>query len=106
MDELELCKGMPLCKDKEDLKWCKNSTTWTVPDNWTPLADYRPHGDKGDSNFGQLTKCSFLQVRYPGQGGDLVTSHIAVAEWSKRPTCFRLVGRFVGSNLSRSSIIS
>ena len=32
--------------------------------------------------------------------------HIAVAEWSKRPTCFRLVGSFVGSNLGRGSIIS
>ena len=32
--------------------------------------------------------------------------HIAVADWSKRPTCFRLVGSFVGSNLGRGSIIS
>ena len=26
-----------MCRNKEDLKWCKAATTWTVPANWTPM---------------------------------------------------------------------
>ena len=37
MDESELCKGVPLSSNKEDLKWCKTASMWTVPDNWTPM---------------------------------------------------------------------
>ena len=35
-----------------------------------------------------------------------IQGHIAVAEWSKHPTSFRLFGSFVGSNLGRGPIIS
>ena len=28
-----------MCDNKEDLKWCKDASTWTVPDNWTPMKD-------------------------------------------------------------------
>ena len=54
---MELCKGMPLCRNKEDLKWCKSATTWTVPENWKPLADII---FTESLELGQLTKCSFL----------------------------------------------
>ena len=27
-----------MCPNKEDLKWCKAASNWTVPDNWTPIA--------------------------------------------------------------------
>ena len=37
IDESKLCKGVPLCDNKEDLKWCKAASNWTVPDNWTPM---------------------------------------------------------------------
>ena len=43
VDESELCKGVPLCDTKEDLKWCKAASTWTVPDNWTPMIDKNEH---------------------------------------------------------------
>ena len=36
IDESQICKGLPLCNDKNDLKWCKNATTW----NEQPGADY------------------------------------------------------------------
>ena len=26
-----------MCDNKEDLKWCKAASNWTVPDNWTPI---------------------------------------------------------------------
>ena len=26
-----------MCDNKEDLKWCKAASNWTVPDNWTPM---------------------------------------------------------------------
>ena len=39
VDETELCKGVPLCDNKEDLKWCKAASMWTVPGNWTPMKD-------------------------------------------------------------------
>ena len=29
-----------MCDNKEDLKWCKAASNWTVPDNWTPI--YNP----------------------------------------------------------------
>ena len=34
---------MPLCDNKEDLKWCKAASNWTVPDNWTPMNMYDPY---------------------------------------------------------------
>ena len=29
VDETQLCKGMPLCENKNDLKWCKDE--WKLP---------------------------------------------------------------------------
>ena len=26
-----------MCPNKEDLKWCKAASMWTVPENWTPM---------------------------------------------------------------------
>ena len=40
VDEWELCKGVPLCNNKMDLKWCKGGSMWNVPDNWTPMRVY------------------------------------------------------------------
>ena len=38
VDELKVCKGIPQCSNKEDLKWCKNATSWSLPHkNWKPL---------------------------------------------------------------------
>ena len=43
IDESELCKGVPLCSNKEDLKWCKTASMWTVPENWTPIEIFYPN---------------------------------------------------------------
>ena len=38
VDELEVCKGIPQCSNKEDLKWCKNATSWSLPHkDWISL---------------------------------------------------------------------
>ena len=39
VDELKVCKGIPQCSNKEDLKWCKNATSWSLPhtEDWKPL---------------------------------------------------------------------
>ena len=37
-DESKLCKGVALCPNKEDLKICKNATSWSLPDaDWKPI---------------------------------------------------------------------
>ena len=34
VDETQLCKpGVVLCPNKEDLKYCKNATSWTLDDS-------------------------------------------------------------------------
>ena len=48
----------------------------------------------------------YNELRVAPEEQPVLLRHIAVADWSKRPTCFRLVGSFVGSNLGRGSIIS
>ena len=36
VDESQLCKGVALCPNAEDLKFCKNATSWTFDDSeWT-----------------------------------------------------------------------
>ena len=38
VDELKVCKGIPQCSNKEDLKWCKNATSWSFSHtDWEPL---------------------------------------------------------------------
>ena len=29
--------GIPLCPNKQDVRWCQNATSWEVPKNWTPM---------------------------------------------------------------------
>ena len=44
VDETELCKGKPLCDNKNDLKWCKD--VWDLPSpNFKHILDdnYRQH---------------------------------------------------------------
>ena len=67
MDESELCKGVPLCGNKEDLKWCKAASMWTVPENWTPMLDYTPENLVTSTDQLQK-KCSFVNdTDPPGQ---------------------------------------
>ena len=37
VDENQICKGIPLCDNKNDLKWCKNATFWHEPADWKPM---------------------------------------------------------------------
>ena len=55
-----------MCSNKEDLKWCKNATTWPVPDNWKPLND--PAIEQDGLVDIPLLKCSFLQNDTNPQG--------------------------------------
>ena len=32
--ERKLCNGIYQCANKNDLKWCKNGTLWSLPNNW------------------------------------------------------------------------
>ena len=61
VDESELCKGVPLCDNKEDLKWCKAASIWTVPDNWTPMMTFKP----GEVDEKPQIKCTFLNDTDP-----------------------------------------
>ena len=36
---MEVCKGDPKCSNMNDLKWCKNTTSWNQPTNWTSIYD-------------------------------------------------------------------
>ena len=42
VDESQMCKGIPLCDDKNDLKWCKNATTWNENPgaNWKAIRNH------------------------------------------------------------------
>ena len=40
MDENQICKGIPLCDNKNDLKWCKNASFWNEPADWKPMAEH------------------------------------------------------------------
>ena len=37
---MEVCKGNPQCSNMNDLKWCKNATSWKEPTNWTAINSY------------------------------------------------------------------
>ena len=38
VDETKLCMGTPLCKNKNDLKLCKNATSWNLANaDWKPI---------------------------------------------------------------------
>ena len=40
VDENQICKGIPLCDNKNDLKWCKNATLWNEPPDWKPIVGH------------------------------------------------------------------
>ena len=48
VDESQLCKGTPLCANKQDLKWCKNSTKWSIDPG--PLDDHYKCTSRHSSN--------------------------------------------------------
>ena len=35
--ETKVCRGVPLCPNYLDLKWCKNASLWNEPAGWEPL---------------------------------------------------------------------
>merc|ERR1712142_203740 len=35
--ETKVCRGVPLCPNHLDLKWCKNASIWNKPADWKPL---------------------------------------------------------------------
>ena len=37
VDEMDACKGVPRCRNMNDLRWCKNTTSWNEPTNWTSI---------------------------------------------------------------------
>ena len=43
--ERNLCNGISHCANKNDLKWCKNGTSWSLPNNWVLPKDIE--GDEG-----------------------------------------------------------
>ena len=43
VDENQLCKGIPLCRNKKDLQWCKNATS--QPHSETDL-EWKPYQDR------------------------------------------------------------
>ena len=40
VEEKKLCNGISQCANKNDLKWCKNGTSWTLPNNWVMPIDH------------------------------------------------------------------
>ena len=60
VDESELCKGVSLCNNKEDLKWCKGTSVWAVPDNWTALDSVSNDGEESVQ-----AKCTFFNDTDP-----------------------------------------
>ena len=32
-----MCQGLRLCPNGNDLKWCRNATSWSIPAGWKPL---------------------------------------------------------------------
>ena len=37
INEVQLCKGIPLCDNMNDLKWCKNSTM--IDEDWKSISE-------------------------------------------------------------------
>ena len=96
--EFQLCKGSPLCKNSEDLKWCKNGNDWILPDvEWVPFpAKYKctkgnqpgqwiRQEEKGD---GQIYHCLDRGDETPfGKGGKKNTTEddMTWTEWMNTP---------------------
>ena len=65
-DESKLCKGVALCQNKEDLKFCKNGTSWSLPD-----ADFKPIYLRGSDNY---VSCNSLKDQPIPQGQQIQKS--------------------------------
>ena len=58
VNEKSLCKGKRLCANGNDLKWCKNATSLTIPPGWKPL-------------YGHVN-CNYINSNVTGQEGQWV----------------------------------
>ena len=57
VDELELCKGFPLCKSMEDLKWCRSSDAPAIYNDW----------QSDNSHIVKTLSCNTLDLKPQGQ---------------------------------------
>ena len=69
VDETQLCKGKPLCENRNDLKWCKDEWELTAP-NFKHLFDFQ--------NQQQHSKCnkSHQFVNFVPNGQDILAEDI------------------------------
>ena len=91
VDESKLCKGVALCPNKEDLKFCKNTTSWSLPDadKWEAISDHvychvegkpdskSPHGQlikKSTNNDGHVYNCVNRRDEEPFKANKAVNS--------------------------------
>ena len=65
-DESKLCKGVALCQNKEDLKFCKNATSWSLPDT-----DFKPIYLTDSDNY---VSCNHLKDQPNPQGQQIKKS--------------------------------
>ena len=90
-DESKLCKGVALCPNKEDLKFCKNATSWSLPDaeKLEAIRDHvychvegkpdsqSPHGQlikKSTNNDGRVYNCVNRRDEEPFKANKAVNS--------------------------------
>ena len=90
-DESKLCKGVALCPNKEDLKFCKNATSWSLPNanTWAAAIDHvychvegkpdsqSPHGQlikKSTNNDGRIYNCVNRRDEEPFKANKAVNS--------------------------------
>ena len=67
VDETQLCKpGVALCPNKEDLKFCKNATSWSLPD-----PDFKPIWFSNSDNY---VSCNSLKDQPIPQGQQIKPS--------------------------------
>ena len=91
VEESKLCKGVALCPNKEDLKFCKNATSWSLPDadKWETIRDHvychvegkpdsqSPHGQlikKSTDNDGRIYNCVNRRDEEPFKANKAVNS--------------------------------
>ena len=66
IDETQLCKGFPLCQNKIDLKWCRNTSSLSDPNvaEWKPIDTLsicnRTPQVNGTTPHGQWIKVAFF----------------------------------------------
>ena len=91
VDESKLCMGVALCPNKEDLKFCKNATSWSLPvaDKWKAIDEHvychvegkpdsqSPHGQlikKSTNNDGRIYNCVNRRDEEPFKANKAVNS--------------------------------